>query len=404
MTATQLINADIDRVDAVNGPATGLPYLMFKNANGAPDQEAADKIAKSSEAADEVAEEVNEAETANIDGAPVDDLAAASAQPGDAAWEAVDASKARVAVSGLAVIDKLLDELAQREAAEGDDLENVFDLEDAKGAVQFALSVLARFSVTEQLEADAEADEAKAAAQALGLMKALHLEVHDGDKPADAPEAPAADAAPEAPVQDALTPEAPAAPAVKEAPLPSGLTEILDTFVEAYAAYKESQDSGAEDELTPEAADAAEQVAPAAPVADAQTPEAPAAPAPAPAAPAAPEHAAPAAPAAEHPAPAAPAAEEDKNKPVAKSMAEMIAEAVAEATAPLIKQIEIIGATPVNDGPLLAGQTPGGNAGMPLVRGQEEGAVAKGLTSAAAQAAPGTNPLAAALKGIHAQR
>jgi hypothetical protein len=50
---------------------------------------------------------------------------------------------------------------------------------------------------------------------------------------------------------------------------------------------------------------------------------------------------------------------------------------------------------------MLAGQTPD-NAGTPLVRGQEEGAVAKGLYGpAAAQAAPGTNALADGIKRIY---
>jgi hypothetical protein len=393
MTATQLVNPEIDRVDAVNGPATGLPFLMFKNLDGAP-VEAPAEVAKAADDAEDLAEEAAEADAPNIDGTPVTADDVALAEPGDPAWEAVDAAKARVAVAGLAVLQKLIAELAKREGAEGDDLDNEFDLMDAGAAVDFALGVLARFSVTEQLEAD------EAVAKAQAILKALHLEVHEKpeeEAPADH-EAPAAPEHHEAPAE---APHEPVAPAVKaDEPLPSGLQEILDTFVESYAKYKEAQDSGAEAQV---AEDSAEEDALNAPAEHAPAKPAPAAaPEAAEPAPAAPEtHPAP--PAAAHEEPAA--EEEDPAKKVAKSMDELIAEAVSkaveEATAPLLKQIDVLERTPEDSGPMFAGQTPG-SAGNPLVRGQEGGVVAKGLSeSAAAQAAPGMLGLANALKGVY---
>lgn len=407
--STELINPDIERVDAVNGPATGIPFLIFKSADGAPAPESGDapaaEVAKSSDDAEELAEEVADAEAPNIDGAPVDEETAAAAEPGDAAWEAVDAAKARVAVSGLAALSKLVAELQTREAAEGTD--ERWNLADAGDALDFALGVLARFSVTEQMEADDAAEDAEATARALGIIKALHLEVHEK------PEEPAPAAAP-APVEDSAVPEAPApaeapaegrhaAPAAPVKPedvlkaaegvLPAGLMELLSAFVEGYSQFTEAEQSGAEDELNADDVAPTEAAAPAAPapVEDAQAPEAPAA------------HEAPAEPHHTEPAAEAPKAEEeDPAEKFKKSMQAAIAEAVEAATAPLRKQIDVLERTPVDSGPMLAGQTPG-MAGTPLVRGQEEGAVAKGLNeSAAAQAAPGTNALAEAIKGIHA--
>jgi len=389
--STELINPDIDRVDAVSGPATGIPFLMFKNADGGP-------VAKASDDAEDVAEEVAEADGPNIDGTPVADADIVEASPGDPAWEAVDAAKARVAVAGLAALQSLVEELSQREAAEG--TEDRWDLCDAGEALEFALGVLARFSVTEQLEADDAAEAVDVAkSRAEQVLKALHLEVHEGT-PAK-PEPGAVD--PVAPVVDAMAPEVPEAPvapaepvppvAKAGEPLPSGLQEILDTFVESYSAYKEAQDTGAESGV--EASDFTEAAPAEAPVADAITPEAPVTPE-APTVPAAPEPAPPVAP---HEPPAAPA-EEDPAEKLKKSMQDAITEAVKAATAPLLKQIDVLERTPVDSGPMLAGQQPG-TAGQPLVRGQEEGAVAKGLTSATAQAAPGTNALADGIKALY---
>jgi hypothetical protein len=370
MTATQLVNPDIDRVDAVNGPATGLPFLLFKSLDA----------------------------------------------PGEA-----------VQVVGGKVYD------SDGEPLEPSEVEALAKSEDEAPAEEAAAEEVAK-------------SEDEALAEEAPVVKA---------EEAPAEEAPAE----EAPVVEVAKSED-EAPAAEEAPvvevakaagdhLPSGLQEILDTFVESYVRYKEAQASGAAAAL--EAAPAVhETLAP--PVASADIPKAPAhheapaahheAPAahekPAEEAPAAPaHHEAPKAPADDdealedpaeeatetpaeeaaeeaeepHEAPKAPAAAPPfpPKKKVAKSMDELIAEAVSkaveEAKAPLLKQIDALERTPVDSGPMLAGQIPG-NAGNPLLgRGQAEGVVAKGLhQSATPQAAPGAYALAEALKAVHTGR
>jgi hypothetical protein len=371
MTATQLVNPDIDRVDAVSGPATGLPFLLFKSLDA----------------------------------------------PGEA-----------VQVVGGKVYD------SDGEPLEPSEVEALAKSEDEAPAEEAAAEEVAKS------EDEAPAEEAPV------------VEVAKSED-----EAPAAE---EVPAEEVAKSED-AAPAAEEAPvvevakaagdhLPSGLQEILDTFVESYVRYKEAQASGAAAAL--EAAPAVhETLAP--PVASADIPKAPAhheapaahheAPAahekPAEEAPAAPaHHEAPKAPADDdealedpaeeaaetpaeeaaetpaeepHEAPKAPAAAAPfpPKKKVAKSMDELIAEAVSkaveEAKAPLLKQIDALERTPVDSGPMLAGQIPG-NAGNPLLgRGQAEGVVAKGLhQSATPQAAPGAYALAEALKAVHTGR
>lgn len=398
MSVTQLVNPDIDRVDAVNGPATGLPFLMFKSLEAPAEEETpAEDIAKSAEEAseeapEEVAKSVDDAEDAPEEVSKAEAPAEEAEAPAEEVVksEAEDADKASKAAKVLASLRQVVIELGQSEAAEEDFSSDAFDLMDAGTAIDYALGILAKFALTEAVDA------------ATGVEKSVHVAVHDGEAPA----------APAAPAEHAAPAKAPA----EEKPLPTGLQEILDTFVESYSRYKEAQDSGAqaalaEDDVNePEEAPAAPPVAHEAPAEPAPAPaaheEAPAAPPAAPKAPAQPStHEAPPA-AAEAPA----AAPEEDPKKVAKSMDELIAEAVskavAEAQEPLLKKIDVLERTPVDSGPMFAGQTPG-NAGNPLLgRGQAEGVVAKGLDNqpATSQAAAGADDLAKALKGIHTGR
>lgn len=414
MTVTQLVNPDIDRVDAVNGPATGLPFLMFKSldapaAEAEPVEKSAEEapVAEAPAAEEAPAEEVaKSAEETSEEEAPADEA------PVEVEKSADDAAAAAKAAKNLAVIRSVVKELAMCEDEESPYSADAFDLMDAGSAIDYALGVLAKFALTEQLDSAAAAT----------VEKALHLSVHDGE---EAPAAPAHAEAPAAPHEEA--PAAPAhapapapakAAAPAEKPLPSGLQEILDTFVESYSRFKEAQDSGAQAALAEDDANdpnATPEVAPApaahaAPVAPAEAAPAAAHEEPPAAAPAAPE--APAKPVAPEAAPAAAEAPaeapaEDPEVPpkkVAKSMDELIAEAVSkaveEATTPLLKQIDVLGRMPDDSGsPMLFGQAPG-NPGNPLQGGQAEG-VAKGLgnQSGAPQAAPGAYALADALKG-----
>jgi hypothetical protein len=90
---------------------------------------------------------------------PDGDAPGMDTDPGSPAWEAVDAATARKWTSILARAKAAVDMLADRElmeAAAGDegDAENAWDLQDACCALDYAISVLAPFAVSEQAEAD----------------------------------------------------------------------------------------------------------------------------------------------------------------------------------------------------------------------------------------------------------
>lgn len=400
---TQLVNAQIGRVDAVDEPATGLPFLMFKSANTPKETTMPDTVTKADAPAVDDSVEQLEADAPQVDGKNINPENNADADtPGSATWEAVDAANARTAVSGLLALRELVNMLASREAAEGDDSEAEWNLSDAASAIDCALAELAKFAVDEQGEADSAAADAEASARAAGLMKSLGVVAKaEGDpEPAPAP-APAADPAN---ADDTLSANTEGA-----AVLPSGLKELLDEFVSAYAALaaKDNEAAPADDDAV-SAEPAAAPAAPAAPETPAPVADA--------AAPAAPQTAPalegkPAAPGAGDAAAAAPAApaEEPKPEDVAKSMedrikdavANAVAEAVAKSSAPLLERIDTLEKTPQPTGAFYAGQTPGSTGPLLMGRGKSEGVVAKGLQqSAAAQAAPSMNALANGLKGV----
>lgn len=352
MTATQLVNPEIDRVDAVNGPATGMPFLMFKSLDApvAAEPEEALTVAKSEDAApaEETAEEVVKSE---------DEIAFEAWKAGQAPVEKAAEAAEEVVVEVEKAAEEVVVEVEKAAEAPAEDTPApAEEVEKGLGGQGHLPSGL-----QEILDTFVESYCRYKEAQASGAAAAMAAEgsVEDHLKPAvasaDIPAAPPAPVAPE--------PVAPEVPVAEEAPAEA-------------VAEKPAEEAPA----APEA------------VAEPNAPEEPPA-------------------AAEAPA-EAPAEEEDDEKPfppkkVAKSMDELIAEAVskaiAEAQAPLLKQIDALERMPINDGPMFAGQTPG-NAGTPLLgRGQAEGVVAKGLVekSAAAQAAPGAYALAEALKGVH---
>lgn len=161
----EITKADIDRVDAVDEPATGIPFLMLKaqaDPNAADPANVPEGIAKA------------DGETAEAGGQSVDvEDPAANGEPGSGPWEAVDAAKAREAVEGLLAVRALLGFLTEREGAEGEG-DEVWGLMDAQCAVDCALAQLAVFAATEQQEADLAAASAEAEARALGLIKTLY--------------------------------------------------------------------------------------------------------------------------------------------------------------------------------------------------------------------------------------
>jgi hypothetical protein len=345
---TEIVNPVIGRVDAVDGPATGMPFLLLKSQTPVVKDDGVEEQVEDIEGTDVQ-------DGANIDGETVDDAAAVDANPGAPAWEAVDAAKARTATDALVQVRDQLRELASREGAEDDEAswDNQWNLDDAACALDFALATLAKFAVDEQNEADTGQRDAEADARALGLIKALSRHTTTEDTT----------------VTDQT-------PATEVAKADDG------TQVAVYDQNGNLLGSVDSDDLTPlatgPAADsdaATEGDAPAADAADA-TPDVPADPAAAPVAAAA--DPAPVAPA---PAPVAPAPAAD-DETVTKSLDDRVAEAVAKAleaavttaVEPLVKsnaelteRLQKMEQTPRDSGPMLSGHRP--NQPGPALRG-----------------------------------
>src|ERR1700728_4289709 len=96
--------------------------------------------------------------------APEDDAPGDPTDPGSPAWEAIDAATAQKWCSILSRAQVALGLLAERESLEAasadpDDIGNAYELGDACCAIDYAISVLAPFAVSEQSEADCGAEE-----------------------------------------------------------------------------------------------------------------------------------------------------------------------------------------------------------------------------------------------------
>lgn len=106
------------------------------------------------------------------------------ASPGSPAWESVDAASAQKWLSVAARLKNALCVLAEREmleaaSADPDDIENAWDLEDARCAVEYAIEQLAVFAACEQSEAELGA-EMEAIGKALAAFDTAPLAVIEG--------------------------------------------------------------------------------------------------------------------------------------------------------------------------------------------------------------------------------
>lgn len=352
MTA-EIINPVIKRVDAVDGPATGMPFLILKS-NDLPEQ----PVVKDAEADPAEGIETTNVDGPHIDGTDVPDDEANAAAPGTPAWEATDAAKARTAVDALVQVRNLARELADRENAEGECDGSTWDLEDACGALDFALATLAKFAVDEQSEADNGQQAAEADARALGLIKSLNRRLNTEETTVTDQ-------------TETVTKTEAEPPVVEKADEP--MVAVYDKNGNLLGAVQS-------DSLTPLA------VAPDADSDAATEGDAPAEPAPA-AEPvteaAAPAEAAPAAPAPEPVAPAPAPDDQTVNKSlddrVAEAVAKALEAAVATAVEPLVKsnaelaeRVEKMAQTPRSGGPMLAGQVPSAIGNNPALRGHAD--------------------------------
>jgi hypothetical protein len=220
---TELVDADIDRVDLVDKAANGLPFLMAKAADdGAPAGLMApdlirDLIGKTADPAPEAEETVTmtgtpgalaqlihkaggrlvpdapitkDADTmaeADLDptvvlAEPEDNAPGDAGTPGSPAWEAVDAATARKWTAILSRAKAALGVMADRElleaaAGDGDDYDSALNLDDAACAIDYAISVLAPFAVDEEAEVIRGTAELDAVGKALHGFDAAPLDV-----------------------------------------------------------------------------------------------------------------------------------------------------------------------------------------------------------------------------------
>lgn len=111
---------------------------------------------------------------------PENDYVGMDTDPGSPAWEAVDAASARKWLAILARAKNAVDMLAEREmleaaAGDEDDAMKAFDLQEACCAIDYAISILAPFAVSEQAEADC-GDDMQMVGKALHAFDAEQLD------------------------------------------------------------------------------------------------------------------------------------------------------------------------------------------------------------------------------------
>jgi hypothetical protein len=205
---SELVDAEIPRVDLVDKAANGMRFLIAKRADGAPaglldpefvrglvakaepDPSTEDTVTMSGSpaaivklihqaaqrpAGEPVAKETSvedDLDPTEVLAEPEVDAPGMPTDPGSPAWESIDAATARKWTSILARARNAVGMLADREwleSAAGDDGDGMqaMDLEDAACAIDYAISVLAPFAVAEQSEVDC-ADDMAAVGKALG--------------------------------------------------------------------------------------------------------------------------------------------------------------------------------------------------------------------------------------------
>ncbi|WP_284984292.1 hypothetical protein [Arthrobacter sp. efr-133-TYG-118] len=145
---SELVNADIPRVDLVGKAANGTKFFLMKGAEEAPNMFSPDTVR-------ELLKEADTDVTQPL-AAPEGDALAATV-PGSPEWESVDAATAQKWIGILARAKNAVEILAVRESVEGDtgdgdDFENAWDLQGACMAIDSAISILAGYAAGEAAE------------------------------------------------------------------------------------------------------------------------------------------------------------------------------------------------------------------------------------------------------------
>lgn len=159
----ELVDANIPRVDLVDKAANGLSFVLMKSEQS-PNLLDANSVRELIKQAEEptMTDTITKADNLDVTtplAEPETSTAATNVnEPGSAAWEAVDAATAGKWASILARAKNALLLLAGREATEavaGDgEAGEVYQLEDAAAAVDYAISTLAAYGAGEQAEVD----------------------------------------------------------------------------------------------------------------------------------------------------------------------------------------------------------------------------------------------------------
>lgn len=250
---TELVNADIDRVDLVGKAANGHRFLLAKGAESPAiftpadmraflekaDTEAADTVTGEDEPLP-TADELMSSTNATADGQGIPTKAPGDPDdPNSAAWEAVDAARGRQMLQLAIALQRLVSQATDRESQEaavsGDfgDGENVWTLEDVSSTIDCMLSMLAPFALQEQAEADQRSAGAlmKAGRTLSGANEASIRQASDllqkvlSSLPLAPDEAPITK---EAPLADAVTPAPEETPVVKADGDASGLVAVFN--------------------------------------------------------------------------------------------------------------------------------------------------------------------------------
>jgi hypothetical protein len=181
---SELVDADIDRVDLVGKAANGHRFILAKSGetNLFPSDMVRDFIRKSQE--DEMSDtEIVKADEEDLDvteemAEPVIDAEGDEEVPGSPAWEAIDASTAAKWAGILARAKSAIWNLAEREEEEieagaEEDKTGRRNLEEAVEVIEYALSLVAPFAVNEAAEAHAE--DMEGIEKSMRLFKAKNL-------------------------------------------------------------------------------------------------------------------------------------------------------------------------------------------------------------------------------------
>lgn len=164
---------------------TGSPAAIAALIHGAPVRKTQTPDPGTVEKADSMADDLD---PTTVLAEPDGDAPGDVNDPGSPAWEAIDAATARKWTAILSRACNALCTLAEREmlesiAGDDDDAGKAFDLEDAKCAIDYAISVLAPFAVSEQSSADVGAEDLEAVGKAMAGFDGVQLETLEAFAP-----------------------------------------------------------------------------------------------------------------------------------------------------------------------------------------------------------------------------